>query len=224
MTESTSAHLDPSLAHSVHEVARYWHQDPYYDRAEKSDWLGAFWSLDNVNRPFRRLLNTMNLRVTAELACGHGRHAEQIYRQVPALILIDVVSENVEYCRERFKNASNVAVMQNNGATFQALPDASLTAIYCYDAMVHFEYDVVLSYIKDAARVLQPGGRALFHHSNLSAFPGRDHRLNPGGRNFMSQELFVHAARRDGFEVVESLIMDWDAPHTDCLTLLEKQC
>lgn len=222
MADSSASQLDPALAASVQEVARYWHQDPYYDRAEQADWMRAFWGTGNPQRPFRRLFAELNLRATAELACGHGRHADQIYKQVPALILIDVVPENVAFCRARFKDESNVAVMQNNGATFRPLPDGYLTAIYSYDAMVHFECDVVLSYIRDAARVLERGGRALFHHSNLSAFPGRNHRLNPGGRNFMSQELFIHTARRSGFELIESLTFDWDAPHTDCLTLLEK--
>jgi SAM-dependent methyltransferase len=222
MADSSTARLDPALAQSVQEVSQYWHADPYYERAERSDWLEGFWTSGNPKYPFRRLFGTLNLHVTAELACGHGRHAEQVYKQVPALILIDVVPENVAYCRERFKDSSNVATMQNDGATFRPLPDGCLTAIYSYDAMVHFEYDVVLSYIRDAARVLQSGGRALFHHSNLSAFPGRNHRLNPGGRNFMSQELFIHAARRYGFDVIESVVMDWDAPNTDCLTLLQK--
>lgn len=184
--------------------------------------MRAFWGTGNPQRPFRRLFAELDLRMTAELACGHGRHAGQIYKQVPALILIDVVPENVAFCRERFKGAGNVATMQNDGATFRPLPDEYVTAIYCYDAMVHFECDVVLSYIRDTARILKRGGRALFHHSNLSAFPGRDHRLNPGGRNFMSQELFIHTARRSGLNVRESVVFDWDAPHTDCLTLLEK--
>jgi SAM-dependent methyltransferase len=223
MIDSSGAPFDQPLAQSVQEVAQYWHHDPYYDRAEQPDWLGAFWRSDNPKRPFRKMFGQLNLRATAELACGHGRHAAQIYQQVPALILVDVVPENIAYCRERFKGAPNVVCIQNDGATFQPIPKASLTAIYCYDAMVHFEFDVVLSYVRDAARVLQPGGRALFHHSNLLAFPGRDHRLNPGGRNFMSQGIFMHAARRAGFEIVESQTMDWDAPQTDCLTLIEKK-
>lgn len=221
--ESSTQALDPGLAASVHEVARYWHADPYYDRAEQEDWMRAFWGTGNPQRPFRRLFGELNLAVTGELACGHGRHAQQIYKEAPALVLIDVVPENVAYCRERFKDSPNVACMQNDGATFRPLPDEFLTAMYCYDAMVHFECDVVLSYIRDAVRVLRPGGRALFHHSNLHAFPGRDHRKNPGGRNFMSQELFVHTAQRAGFTILESVTFDWDAPHTDCLTLLEKR-
>ena len=223
MNETSGTHqLDSGLASSVHEVARYWHNDPYYDRAEQADWLGAFWNEGNPQRPFRRMFNQLNLAMTAELACGHGRHAAQIYREVPGLVLIDVVAENVEFCKTRFQGHDNVAVMQNDGATFRPLPNDMFTAIYCLDAMVHFECDVALSYVRDAVRVLKPGGRALFHHSNLSAFPGRDHRLNPGGRNFMSQELFLHTALRSGFKVLESVTIDWDAPHTDCVTLLEK--
>jgi SAM-dependent methyltransferase len=214
--------LDSGLEQSVHEVARYWHQDPYYDRAEQPDWLSAFWTPGNPQRPFRRMFGELNLRSTAELACGHGRHAAQIYQQVPALILVDVVPENVAHCRARFKDATNVVCMQNDGTTFRPIPDGSLSAIYCYDAMVHFEFDVVLSYIKDTARVLESGGRALYHHSILDAYPGADHRKMPGGRNFMSQDLFMHAARRCGLTVLESVTFDWDAPNTDCLTLLQK--
>lgn len=212
----------PDIVNSVNEVARYWHQDPYYDRAEQADWLGAFWKADLPYRPFRRMFEALNLRTTLELACGHGRHAAQIYQQVPALILMDVVAENVAYCKQRFEGASNVVVLQNDGYTFRPIPDNALSAIFCYDAMVHFECDVALSYVRDAARVLERGGRALFHHSILDAFPGRDHRLNPGGRNFMNHQLFKHTAARAGFKVLETDVMDWDAPHTDALTLLEK--
>lgn len=222
MAETPDVALSTDLSSSVQEVARYWHHDPYYDRAEQADWLGSFWKLNVPQRPFRRLFDTLNLRTTLELACGHGRHAAQIQQQVPALILMDVVAENVAFCKQRFTGLPNVAVVQNDGCTFRPLPDNSVTAIFCYDAMVHFEFDVVLSYIRDTARVLEPGGRALFHHSILSAFPGRNHRENPGGRNFMSHEVFLHVARRAGLSVVESIPIDWDVPHTDALTLLEK--
>lgn len=221
MTES-QIHSTQELAQSVENVARYWHNDPYYDRAEEDDWLRGFWDPDNHQFPFRRLFSTLNLRTTLELAVGHGRHASQVVSSVPALILMDVVEENITFCKQRFVGYENVACVRNNGFNFQPIPDKALTAIYCYDAMVHFEYDVVISYIRDAARVLESDGRALFHHSNLSAFPGRDHRENPGGRNFMSQPLFLHAARRAGLEVIESIPVDWSAPHIDCLTLLRK--
>jgi hypothetical protein len=46
-------------------------------------------------------------------------------------------------------------------------------------AMVHFEYDAVISYIQDGFRILKYGGRALFHHSNLDTRPDFDYKDNP---------------------------------------------
>src|SRR5690242_10077788 len=108
--ESGKSIDDPQVAASVQEVSRYWHNDPYYERAEQEEWLAGFWSPNNPRHPFRRMFNELNLRATAELACGHGRHAAQIHTQVPALVLIDVVPENIAYCKQRFKASPNVAV------------------------------------------------------------------------------------------------------------------
>ena len=54
--------------------------------------------------------------------------------------------------------------------------------------MVHFESDVIRSYLRDTMRVLEPGGRGFFHHSNYTG--GEDWRTNPSSRNFMSQAFF----------------------------------
>ena len=35
--------------------------------------------------------------------------------------------------------------------------------------MVHFSADLVQAYLRDTARVLKPGGMALYHHSNYPA-------------------------------------------------------
>lgn len=89
--------------------------------------------------------------------------------------------------------------------------------------MVHFEQDVVLSYLGDAARVLVPGGRALFHHSNYTAAPGNAYHLNPHWRNFMSKELFASGAIGLGLRVLEQNVLQWgNVPALDCLTLLER--
>lgn len=208
------------LARSVLEVAQYWRFDRfYYDRAEQSDWVAGFW---DESTPFRRLFSQLDLTMAIELACGHGRHAAQIADRVGGLVLMDVNDTNVAHCLQRFAGYDRIAAVQNSGADFRPLPDGFATAIYCYDAMVHFEMDVVASYLRDTARVLRSGGRALYHHSNYDRAPGSNHREAPGARNFMSQALFVHLSVRAGLRVLESTIMDWDAPATDALTLLEK--
>ncbi len=208
------------------DIARDWKESPYYDRAEQDDRLKGFWK---PGKDFRRLFDQLDMSAIVELACGHGRHSARLLKikAIPAelrsLILLDVVEENVLYCKQRFADFPIVSVYANNGYDFRPLEDQSASSIFCYDAMVHFEFDAVISYIQDAFRVLRPGGRALFHHSNLGSRPGFDYKDNPGWRNFMSRNLFAHAAVRAELQVLEQTILDWDYEYNlDCLTLVEK--
>ncbi len=212
----------------LREVASDWGQNDYYDKAEDSDWLLPFWG---ETSPILRLFRELDTTSLAELACGHGRHAAQIltgnYTAIPSrLFLLDVDRENVSCSARRFANMDLVKVFRNNGFDFRPLKDSSLSAVFCYDAMVHFEYDCVISYLKDTYRVLKPGGRALFHHSNYDKNPGSCYRDNPHWRNFMTSSLFSHVAQRAGMRVLEQVILDWgDADKEDgidCVTLLER--
>ena len=157
------------------EVAKDWKVNSYYDRAEQADWTSPFWRPETQ---FRRLFEKLNTRVTVDLACGHGRHTAQLLSirtaQEPTTVyLLDVNQENVDYCKVRFAKTPDVEAYYNSGYDFAPVEDDTVTAILCYDAMVHFEYDAVLSYIRDAFRILAPGSRALLHHSNLEFGSGR---------------------------------------------------
>ena len=213
---------------ATREIAREWRQNPYYDRAELQDWLDTFWADDSQ---FRAKFAQLDVSCLVDLACGHGRHAAQIITdprltRPRRMILMDVNSENIEYCRHRFASQPTIEVRTNNGVDFAPLQNGSVSAVICWDAMVHFEFDCVISYIRDAHRILKPNGRALFHHSNYMA-PGTTWLYNPHGRNFMSRELFAHAAMRAGLRVVDQVIMNWGTGEAqydrlDCLSLLEK--
>jgi len=204
-------------------IAADWRKSNYYDAAESPGWLQPFWRMGS---DFERMFRMLDRRVLVELACGHGRHTAVIlpnYSGCERICLLDVNRENVTFCEKRFAGVSAVvSVYQNSGVDFQPILDGEATAIFCYDAMVHFELDTVMSYLKDAWRVLTPGGRVLLHHSNYDKAPGAHYSDNPSWRNFMSKQLFAHIAMRSGFRVLEQVVMDWDVPQTDCLTLLEK--
>jgi ubiquinone/menaquinone biosynthesis C-methylase UbiE len=137
--------------------------------------------------------------------------------------VMDVNEENINFCVERFRNSTCVHPTVNNGNDFGPIKSESVSAIFCYDAMVHFEYDAVISYLKDAFRILVPGGRGLFHHSNYDRSPGALYTENPGWRNFMSKELFAHIASRSGFRILEQSVINWDGGRKlDCISLIEK--
>jgi SAM-dependent methyltransferase len=202
--------------------AGVWEGSPYYHDAERWTWL--FWS---DAHSFRPLFEQLDLSHVLELACGHGRHSEYLLAhyglRLGSLVMMDILQSNVDYCKARLGQNGNLRVLVNNGIDFQPTPASSLTSIFCYDAMVHFDRRVVQSYLQDTARVLVPGGKALFHHSNYSFDPDCHFGTNPQARAFMSKGLFARYAERLGLEVLQQTVFDWGGePGLDCLTLLAK--
>ena len=202
--------------------AKVWEASSYYDDAERWTWL--FWS---EAHQFRPLFEQLDLLRVLELACGHGRHSEHLRAhygsRLGSLVMMDILRSNVDYCKVRLGHHENLRVLVNNGVDFQPIPASSLTSIFCYDAMVHFDRQVIRSYLGDAVRVLVPGGKALFHHSNYSFDPDSHFGTNPHARAFMSKGLFARYAQRLGLEVLQQTVMDWGGESgLDCLTLLAK--
>ena len=202
------------------QIKRDWASAPYYDIAEASVW--PFWS---PSHPFLRMFATLDLASVVDLACGHGRHAAHIREHYTfgRLTLVDVNESNIAFCRDRFAADPRFSFVVNSGSDLATLESDVFTSLFCYDAMVHFEYDDVLSYLPEIYRILQPGGRALLHHSNYDKRPGATYSDNPHWRNFMSAALFAHAAMRSGFCVIEQRLVDWgEEPQLDCVSLLAK--
>jgi SAM-dependent methyltransferase len=217
----TSKKVDSDPKQVATSEAQVWEQSPYYDHAEQWTWL--FW---DDQQPFLPLFRQLDLRKTLELACGHGRHGEHILKNFPGnldrLVMMDILASNVEYCRARIGTRQDVSILENNGVDFQPIEDQSLTAVFCYDAMVHFDREVVRSYVSDIRRVLVPGGRALLHHSNYSVDNGVHFGSNPHARAYMTAGLFRSYAEEAGLAVLEQRIMPWgEVANLDCISLLE---
>jgi len=199
-------------------VARDWVTSPYYSDAEKWTWI--FW--DPISS-FKRLFDKLPAGKLVDLACGHGRHSEKLLNLGRTVIALDIVPENITATQERLRGRPNFAAHRCNGVDFQPVADKSMDAIICYDAMVHFDCDVVHSYLRDAVRILRPGGMGLFHHSNYDGSPAAIHYgQNPHARNFMTARLFAHFAHKEGCSIIEQQIIPWgDVPALDCISLFQ---
>jgi ubiquinone/menaquinone biosynthesis C-methylase UbiE len=205
---------------SIHDLAAYsgnpWHPaSPYFAHAEP--YMAPQWK----NRVFP-FIEGSDFSETLDLAAGHGRNSEYLLKYCNTLIIMDYQAANVAICKQRFREHTNITYITCNGFNLAPQPDSSITLIYCFDAMVHFDSDVVRSYLNDSFRVLKPGGRGFFHHSNYTG--GHDWATNPGARNFMSKELFAHYAIKEGLNVVKQQVIDWgkDRRDQDCFTMIEK--
>jgi ubiquinone/menaquinone biosynthesis C-methylase UbiE len=155
---------------------------------------------------------------TIDLACGRGRNSEKLANLAHSLTLVDVNEENISFCHGKFTDAK-FSFIVNNGYDLREITDHSITFIYCLEAAVHFDVEIILSYIKEFRRVLIPGGFGFVHHSNFTKNPGADFRAHSAGRNFMSKELFAHLCIQNGLEIIEQRVLDWGGYEADCFSL-----
>ena len=211
-----------SVADNRAHLRDVWLEARYYGNAEDPGWLLPFWSDDSVFRP---LFERLDLTSVIELACGHGRHSAQIVGKAGAIWLVDINERNIEFCRERFKEHRNITYLTNSGNVLPLESDV-FSSLFCYDAMVHFEAMDVLSYVLEAYRVLQPGGRALLHYSVNEHNPEGTFTDDSSWRNYFSESLMRHAASRAGFNILERRTFPWPPESggetIDGLILLEK--
>ncbi len=202
-------------------IGRDWEETGYYDDAESDAWMEPFW---HPRSPFLAMFQQLELSRTIELACGRGRHAARILDQAGELTLVDYAASNIEICQRRFAGRSHLRFIVNRGHDLPGCPDASYTAVYCYDAMVHFELLDVIAYLAEIRRVLRPGGRALLHVSNNMQNPGGFYQSNTHWRNFGSLDVVRHVADRFGLQSLEHKLLDWcGVPQLDGLILLERR-
>jgi SAM-dependent methyltransferase len=199
-------------------IAQDWVDTPYYSDAE--GWLDTFWA---PRSPFLPLFRQLDLTRVIELACGHGRHTAQILAEAGEVTLIDVEPRNIEACRRRFAGRGRLRYIVNAGHDLPGCADGAYSALFSYDAMVHFELLDVIAYLRETHRVLRPGGRALLHVSNSQENPGGFYQQNTHWRNFGGLGVFLHVADRLGFRVLDGRQLDWPgAPGIDGLMLLER--
>jgi len=204
------------LNHLANLVAKDWRENPWYERGEEAmdrQWEKLIWpSICGVDLS----------GVVVDFAAGHGRcTAKLLAAGASNLVIMDVNQENIDFCKKRFGDDVRVSYRRNDGVSFHA-DSREFNFIFCWDSMVHFDSDVVRAYLQDTYRVLAPGGKAFYHHSNYTGDPDPYPLRSPGGRNFMSRDLFAHWAIRSGLTVIRQEVIDWGAPQLDCLTMLKK--
>lgn len=156
-------------------------------------------------------IHDADFNVVIDLACGHGRNTARLAPLATRVIAVDINTECVTFVRRRFAGDLKVEVLQNDGASLAGIKSSSATLVYCWDAMVHFEPQIVEAYVQEIARVLSDGGRGFIHHSNWTNGRGQDFQTQPHWRNFMSKQQFGGYLRSAGLEIVSQDLIDWDA-------------
>lgn len=195
----------------------------YYASAEpfmESQWERTIWPI----------ISGSDFTSVLELAPGHGRNTEKLRRIAKSITLVDVNRNCIEACRKRFGQAMESCSFHyfvNNGRSLSMVADESISFVYTFDSMVHFDKSVVREYVQEIARILQPGGKAFLHHSNYGSIaPNSDWAHNPGNRSDMSAEIMRQYAQEQGLEIAFQRLSGtqdgWGIDDLDVLTLLRR--
>ena len=94
-----------------------------------------------------------------EIGCGPGRLMRPLSRYFGEIHGVDVSDEMIRLARTRLADAPNAHPHHGSGADLRLFPDAKFDFVYSYAVFQHIpSRDVVFSYLREAWRVLKPGG------------------------------------------------------------------
>lgn len=114
------------------------------------------------------LLPNVRGKRVLEIGPGHGRWTELYVDEASEAILVDVTPACVEYCKVKFKNYPKVRYFLNDGDDLSLVSDGTIDFIWSYDVFVHIETAEINAYLREFARVLKPGAKAIIHHADRS--------------------------------------------------------
>lgn len=145
----------------------------------------------NVTRRLKRLnlFHQISGDSFADIGCGHGAFASQLIPKCrKKFFFLDIKEENINRCRERF-GGGDVGIelgFMTSYAEHIDLPSSSFDNVFMIEVLDHV--DDVGSVIKEAFRLLEPGGKFYFTVPNrMFLFETHPIRIK---NNFYSPRFF----------------------------------
>jgi len=103
-----------------------------------------------------------------EIGCGVGRMTRYFAGRFRHVTGLDVSEEMIRQARENLETCPNVRLDVGNGVDLSAYPDASFDFVFSYIVFQHIpDVNVTLTYVREAGRVLRPGGSFYFQVNTL---------------------------------------------------------
>jgi SAM-dependent methyltransferase len=94
-----------------------------------------------------------------EIGCGPGRLMRPLSRNFGEIHGVDVSDEMIRLAGERLRETPNAHPHHSSGSDLALFPDDKFDFVYSYAVFQHIpSREVVFSYLREARRVLKPGG------------------------------------------------------------------
>jgi SAM-dependent methyltransferase len=138
-------------------------EDAYYyvafGRREQDDDEFFATAADVVRNLTAELKRLPSRDAALEIGCGPGRLMRPMSRFFGEVHGIDVSDEMIRLARERLRDTPNAYPRHGSGSDLSMFPDGKFDFVYSYAVFQHIpSRDVVLNYLREARRVLKPGG------------------------------------------------------------------
>ncbi len=117
-----------------------------------------------------------------EIAPGRGRWTQFLLEHCSNLKILDLSSNCIEFCKQRFQKENKIEYHVNDGKSLSMIADNSVDFLFSYDSLVHVDKETLASYIQQFKRILKPEGVAFIHHSNLKNHINKIDRPGVGTR------------------------------------------
>lgn len=110
--------------------------------------------------------------VVLEIGAGLGRVGPAIAPKCRKWIATDVSENMLALARQRNAAHVNIEYVALSGWDLEPIPTASVDVVYCTVVFMHLDEWERFNYVREAHRVLRPGGRVFVDNFNLLSDPG----------------------------------------------------
>jgi len=102
-----------------------------------------------------------------EIGCGVARIGRELAAYCGEWHGVDISGNMIDYARKRTAGMPNVYLYELPDNSLRIFPDNTFDCVYSSIVFMHLDKPDMFTYIREAVRVLKPGGRAYFDTYNI---------------------------------------------------------